>query len=107
MIDINDDVSPSPLVDEDPGEVTDREVPTFREHDFPVYLPVFSRKPSKWILVDLETGEIYRGKDRAPYYWKKLNRFDQLDAERQRRLRDAIRKRWRQDKAQTCCLCAG
>jgi hypothetical protein len=48
------------------------------ELDTPVLLEVYTKCPSKWKLVDMETGEEYIGQDPEadkvqPQYWKRVN----------------------------------
>ena len=46
------------------------------ELDTPVTLEVYTKVPSKWMLIDLETGEKYTGhKDPSagPSHWKKVD----------------------------------
>jgi len=40
----------------------------------PVYLEVYTKCPEKWILVDLETFQIYRGSEKLNKYgkWKRI-----------------------------------
>jgi len=40
-----------------------------RVHDHLIVLHVYTHKPSKWRLVDTETGEVYEVAKRAPYIW--------------------------------------
>jgi hypothetical protein len=44
-----------------------REIPT-TEH--PVSLTIYTRCPEKWVLVDTETGQIYKGNQGG--YWDQL-----------------------------------
>jgi hypothetical protein len=44
-----------------------RDIPT-TEH--PVALNIYTRCPSKWVLVDTETGQTYRGNPNG--YWDRL-----------------------------------
>jgi hypothetical protein len=46
------------------------------ELDNPVTLKVYTKCPSKWMLVDLQTGERYIGHenpDAGSLHWKRLN----------------------------------
>ena len=44
-----------------------RSIPTTKH---PVGLPLYTRCPSKWVLVDTETGQTYLGNPKG--YWDKL-----------------------------------
>jgi hypothetical protein len=39
--------------------------------DHPVSLTIYTRCPSKWVLVDTETGQTYRGNPKG--YWDSLD----------------------------------
>lgn len=45
-----------------------------------VTLEVYTKCPSKWLLIDLETGENYRGRDSSKenvfLHWKKINKIE-------------------------------
>ena len=36
----------------------------------PIHMRIYTRVPTKWILIDSETGEVYRGNIKG--YWDKL-----------------------------------
>ena len=38
-----------------------KDTTTVEELDFPIILEVKTKVPEKWLLIDLETGEHYRG----------------------------------------------
>lgn len=46
------------------------------EFDFPIQLIVLTKCPSKYKLIDMETGEEYIGNlpsDARKYHWKRIN----------------------------------
>jgi hypothetical protein len=42
----------------------------FKPLDPPVELTVKTRVPSKYLLVDTETGQVYRGQVEGQYHWQ-------------------------------------
>jgi hypothetical protein len=50
--------------------MSEREAKTFKEEDADVILTVRTLSPTKWLLMDRETGQIYQGN--ASGYWDKL-----------------------------------
>lgn len=57
--------------------MSDREIYTFKENEDPVYLVVKTKVPTKWMLVDRETGQVYLGNEGG--YWDKLKLVERLD----------------------------
>jgi len=53
--------------------ITGQKVKNFKH---PEYLNIYTKCPSKWLLVDLETGQMYRGMRRPGPYgkWKRLKK---------------------------------
>lgn len=53
--------------------ITGQKVKSFNS---PEYLNIYTKCPSKWLLVDLETGQMYRGmRAPGPYgKWKIINK---------------------------------
>jgi len=49
----------------------------FEETDNDVVLTVATRCPSKWLLVDRETGQVYQGN--VGGYWDKLKTLEGID----------------------------
>ena len=50
--------------------MSEREAKTFKEENADVILTVRTLSPTKWLLMDRETGQIYQGN--ASGYWDKL-----------------------------------
>jgi hypothetical protein len=50
--------------------MSEREAKTFKEEDADVILTVRTLAPTKWLLMDRETGQMYQGN--ASGYWDKL-----------------------------------
>lgn len=48
----------------------EREPFTFKEEDEDVILTIRTLAPTKWILLDRETGQMYQGNSKG--YWDKL-----------------------------------
>ena len=46
----------------------------FEELEAPIHMRIYTRVPTKWILIDSETGEVYQGN--VSGYWDKLLRND-------------------------------
>lgn len=57
--------------------MSDREIYTFKENEDPVYLVVKTKVPTKWMLIDRETGQVYLGNEGG--YWDKLKSIERLD----------------------------
>lgn len=49
----------------------------FEETDDDVTLTVITQCPSKWLLIDRETGQIYQGNHGG--YWDKLKTIEKID----------------------------
>lgn len=49
----------------------------------PVDLIIHTKCPSKWLLIDLETGQMYRGlENRGPWgQWRRLKKHFRIQAE--------------------------
>lgn len=45
------------------------------EFELPIDLTIHTKCPSKWLLIDLETGQQYSGSDKPNLYgkWKRLD----------------------------------
>ena len=52
------------LADHEPGVRTGRNYP---EMENAVIMTVYTRAPSKWLLVDRETGEVYEGNSQGSW----------------------------------------
>ena len=50
--------------------MSEREAKTFKEEDADVILTVRTLAPTKWLLMDRETGQMYQGNPKG--YWDKL-----------------------------------
>lgn len=57
----------------------DREPFNFKEEDQDVILTVRTLVPTKWILVDRETGQVYQGSPKG--YWDRLEPVIKVDKE--------------------------
>jgi len=57
----------------------DREPFSFKEEDQDVILTVRTLVPTKWILVDRETGQVYQGSPKG--YWDRLEPVVKVDKE--------------------------
>ena len=57
--------------------MTNRQPFSFPEEDEPVFLVVKTKAPTKWILVDRETGQVYEGNKNG--YWDKLKQMERVD----------------------------
>lgn len=55
----------------------DREQKLFKEEEYPIILTVKTLSPTKWLLVDRETGQIYQGSSKG--YWDRLEPVIKLD----------------------------
>lgn len=59
--------------------MSNRKVFSFKEEKDDVILSVQTRVPTKWLLMDRETGQMYQG---SPYgYWDRLEPVIKLDKE--------------------------
>ena len=38
-----------------------------------VHLPVYTKRPEKWLLIDRETGQVYQGNEKG--YWDRLEPY--------------------------------
>lgn len=56
-----------------------REPFDFKEEDQDVILTVRTLVPTKWILVDRETGQVYQGSPKG--YWDRLEPVTKVDKE--------------------------
>ena len=59
--------------------MSDREYFNFKEEDQDVVLTVKTLAPTKWMLVDRETGQIYQGNPKG--YWDRLDPVIKIDKE--------------------------
>jgi hypothetical protein len=50
--------------------MSDRIPHTFHELEKPITLSIYTKAPTKWLLVDRETGEVYEGSPTG--WWNKL-----------------------------------
>jgi hypothetical protein len=57
--------------------MSEREAKTFKEEDADVILTVRTLAPTKWLLMDRETGQIYQGN--ASGYWDRLEPVIKVD----------------------------
>jgi len=57
--------------------MSDREAKTFKEEDADVILTVRTLSPTKWFLMDRETGQVYQGS--AKGYWDRLEPVIKVD----------------------------
>jgi len=57
----------------------DRDPFNFKEEDQDVILTVRTLVPTKWILVDRETGQVYQGSPKG--YWDRLEPVVKVDKE--------------------------
>lgn len=51
-----------------------RKTRTFIELDEPVSLIIYTKVPAKYVLVDTETGQVYKGSEKGR--WDKLSQQD-------------------------------
>lgn len=54
-----------------------RESFNFPEENEPVTISIFTKCPTKWLLIDRETGQTYIGNPGG--YWDKLKPIERLD----------------------------
>lgn len=59
--------------------MSDREPLVFKEESADVILTVRTLSPTKWLLMDRETGQIYQGSARG--YWDRLEPVIKFDKE--------------------------
>jgi hypothetical protein len=59
--------------------MSDRNSFTFKEEEQAVVLTVKTLVPTKWILVDRETGQVYQGNSNG--YWDRLEPVIKVDKE--------------------------
>jgi hypothetical protein len=52
----------------------------FKEEDSNVILKVITLCPSKWLLIDRETGQAYQGNSKG--YWDRLDPVIKIDKDR-------------------------
>lgn len=55
----------------------DREQKIFKEEESSIFLTVKTLSPTKWLLIDRETGQIYQGNSKG--YWDRLDPVNKLD----------------------------
>ena len=54
--------------------MSDRDTFSFKEEDTPVDLLIHTLSPTKWLLIDRETGQIYQGNPGG--FWDKLKTIE-------------------------------
>jgi hypothetical protein len=57
--------------------MSEREARVFKEEDADVILTVRTLAPTKWLLMDRETGQIYQGSSKG--YWDRLDPVVKVD----------------------------
>lgn len=57
--------------------MTNREVFEYKEEYQPVMLTVKTLAPTKWLLVDRETGQVYQGNPEG--FWDRLEPIKKVD----------------------------
>jgi hypothetical protein len=57
--------------------MTDRKPMTFKEEDNDIVLTVKTLVPTKWLLIDRETGQIYQGNPGG--FWDRLDPVQRVD----------------------------
>jgi hypothetical protein len=57
--------------------MVDREALRFKEEEADVVLTVRTLAPTKWLLVDRETGQVYQGSPKG--YWDRLEPVIKVD----------------------------
>ena len=57
--------------------MSEREAMVFKEEDADVILTVRTLAPTKWLLMDRETGQIYQGSSKG--YWDRLDPVIKVD----------------------------
>jgi hypothetical protein len=59
--------------------MSDRDSFSFKEEDSDIVLTVRTLAPTKWLLMDRETGQMYQGSPRG--YWDRLDPVIKFDKE--------------------------
>ena len=59
--------------------MSDRESFVFAEEEHDIVLTVRTLAPTKWMLVDRETGQVYQGNPKG--YWDRLEPVTRIDKE--------------------------
>jgi hypothetical protein len=59
--------------------MSEREAIKFKEEGSDVILTVRTLSPTKWLLMDRETGQIYQGSEKG--YWDRLEPVIKVDKE--------------------------
>lgn len=59
--------------------MSEREALRFQEEDADVILTVRTLSPTKWLLIDRETGQVYQGSPKG--YWDRLEPKIKVDKE--------------------------
>jgi len=59
--------------------VNEREALRFKEENADVILTVRTLSPTKWLLMDRETGQVYQGSPKG--YWDRLEPVIKVDKE--------------------------
>ena len=59
--------------------MADRQSFEFKEENQDVYLTVQTLSPTKWLLIDRETGQVYQGNPNG--YWDRLDPITKIDKE--------------------------
>jgi len=59
--------------------MSDRDRFSFKEEDSDIVLTVRTFAPTKWLLMDRETGQMYQGSPRG--YWDRLDPVIKFDKE--------------------------
>lgn len=49
---------------------------SFDQLDHPIHMRIYTKVPTKWLLIDTETGQVYRGNVLG--YWDKLYSGDKV-----------------------------
>jgi hypothetical protein len=57
--------------------MSEREALTFKEEDADVILTVRTLAPTKWLLIDRETGQTYKGNPKG--HWDRLEPIIKVD----------------------------
>jgi hypothetical protein len=59
--------------------MSDRSVHKFKEESEDVILTIRTLVPTKWLLVDRETGQVYQGSPKG--YWDRMQPVKKVDKE--------------------------
>ena len=59
--------------------MSNRDTFSFKEEEFDVTLTVRTLAPTKWLLMDRETGQMYQGSPKG--YWDRLDPVIKVDKE--------------------------